>query len=252
MAEKDDRQLERRFMDLAEKAYNQNVFVFSDFLGLSEQDIFHKSERNFSHVKYTLWGGAENTDRVMVRFGSPEELGYEVPFPMVCLHIVPLMAKFADKLTHRDFLGALMNLGIERSTLGDIKVGDKEAYLFCKEEMAPFIMENLTQVKHTHMRCVIEPYRELEEEKPKPMHIQVASMRADAVISKVYNQSRGSVIELFQSGKVFLNGRLLEGNAKNLKEGDVVNVRGYGKFTVTKLGGETRKGKLYVEVAVFG
>jgi len=251
MAQKDEKTLERRFMDLADKAYSQNLFAFSDFLGLSEQDIFYKAQKNFSHVKCTLWGGAENTDRVMVRFGSPDELGYDVEFPICCIHIVPLMAKFADKLTHRDFLGALMNLGIERSTLGDIKVGDKEAYLFCKEEMADFIIENLTQVKHTHMRCVVEKYQKLEEEKPETRSIQVASLRADAVISKVYNQSRGRVIELFQSGKVFVNGRLLEGNAKTLKEADVVNVRGFGKFRVERLGGETKKGKQYLEVAVF-
>lgn len=249
--EKDVRQLEMHFQDLADKSYGQSIFTFSEFLGLSEQDIFHRMERDLQYASFKLWGGAENTDRVMVRFGSPEDLGYDVEYPIVCIHIKPLMMKFADKLTHRDFLGALMNLGIDRGTLGDIKVGDKEAYLFCKEEMAEYICQNLDQVKHTHVSCKIEKYQVMEEEKPKTMNVQVASLRADAVIAKVYNESRSGVLEWFHQGKVFLNGRLLESNGKPIKEQDVINVRGCGKFTITRLGGETRKGKLYVEVAVY-
>ena len=81
--------------------------------------------------------------------------------------------------------------------------------------------------------------------------IQVASMRVDALIAKVYGKSRGDCLELFRAGKVFVNGRLCEGNARPLKPEDVVNVRGFGKFRVCSEGRETRKGKLCLDVAVF-
>lgn len=249
--DKDIHQIQKRFMDLANKSYGQGCFTFTDFLGLAEQDAFHRMERELVFAGFCLWGGFEGADRVIFRFGNPEEFGYDVEFPISCIHIKPLSAKFADKLTHRDFLGALMNLGIERSVLGDIKVGDKEAYLFCKDEMVPFICENLVQVKHTNVVCKEAEYRPLPEEEPKVVTLQVSSLRADAVIAKVINQSRSEVLAQFTQGKVYLNGRLLESNAKTLKETDVVNVRGEGKFIVQALEGETRKGKLCIKVAVY-
>ena len=250
--EKEIQQLKNRFRDLAEKSFRQNMFTFSGFLGLNEQDIFWQTEQELRYAGCLLFGGIENTDRQMIRFGNPEELGYEIPFPIVCVHIKPLIAKFADKLSHRDFLGALMNLGIERDTIGDIKVGDKEAYLFCTETIADFICENLTQIKHTHVKCIRNAeYKELPEEKPEIQLLQVASLRVDVVIAKVYRQSRGDCLELFKAGKVFVNGRLCENNAKILRQGDVVNARGFGKFLFVAEKGETKKGKINAEVAVY-
>ena len=195
--EKELQQLKNRFRDLADKSFQQGIFTFTGFLGLSEQDIFWREEPGLRYAGYCLNGGCESPDRVMVRFGKPEELGYEVPFPMVCIHITPLVQKFADPLSHRDFLGALMNLGIERSTIGDIKVGEKQAYLFCVESIAEFICDNLRQVKHTHVKCMVtEEFRELPQEEPVPVNIQVPSFRADAVLAKVYNISREKSLEL--------------------------------------------------------
>lgn len=250
--EKEVLKLRNRLRELADKSYQQNMFTFTGFLGLSEQDTFWRMESELRHTGYCLWGGTGNTDRQVIRFGNKEEFGYEVPFPIVCIHIKPLVAKFADKLSHRDFLGALMNLGIERSTIGDIKVGDKEAYLFCLESIAQYICENLSQIKHTHVSCKItEDYTEIPEEEPEICSVQVSSMRIDAVIAKVYHKSRNDCLELFRTGKVFANGRLCENNSRLLKAGDVVNARGYGKFVMSGEVRETKKGKLCVDVAVF-
>lgn len=250
--EKEIQNLRNRFRDLADKSFQQNMFTFTGFLGLGEQDIFWRTEPELRYAGYTLCGGNEGAERQMIRFGSAEEMGYEVAFPIVCIHIKPLMAKFADRLSHRDFLGALMNLGIERDTIGDIKVGDKEAYLFCLETIATYICENLIQIKHTHVTCSItENYSEMPKEEPQIHTIQVASLRVDGVISKVYNKSRSDCLELFRAGKVFVNGRLCENNSKILKSGEVVNARGYGKFVVSGEIRETRKGKLSLEVAIY-
>lgn len=250
--EKEVQQLKNRFRDLAERSYSQGVFTFTGFLGLSEQEIFWRQERELSHAGYTLEGGYHDADRVLIRFGSEEQLGYQVPFPIVCIHISPLMQKFADDLSHRDFLGALMNLGIDRSTLGDIKVGDREAYLFCLDTVSRFICENLTQVRHTHVRCsVTEDYAAVPQEEPEIMNIQVQSLRVDAVLSKIYNMSREKSLGLFRAGKVYVNGRLCENNSRLLKPGETVNARGFGKFLLTGEPRETRKGRLAMEAAVY-
>lgn len=250
--EKEIQQLKNRLRDLAERSYSQGVFTFTGFLGLSEQEIFWQQEKELRHAGYVLEGGCTGADRVMVRFGDALELGYEVPFPIVCIHISPLQEKFADELSHRDFLGALMNLGIDRSTLGDIKVGHREAYLFCQDSIAGFICDNLEQIKHTHVKCVVtEEFESIPREEPEIISIQVQSLRVDAVLAKVYNMSREKSLDLFRAGKVYVNGRLCENNSRLLKAGETVNARGFGKFTLTGELRETRKGRLAVDAAVY-
>lgn len=250
--EKEIQQLKNRLRDLAERSYTQGIFTFTGFLGLSEQEIFWQQERELRHAGYALEGGFQGADRVVVRFGSEAVLGYQVPFPIVCIHISPLQQKFADDLSHRDFLGALMNLGIDRSTLGDIKVGDREAYLFCLDTISEFICENLIQVRHTHVRCAVtEDFSVIPREEPEKINIQVQSLRVDAVLSRVYNMSREKSLELFRTGKVYVNGRLCENNSRLLKAGETVNARGFGKFSLSGEPRETRKGRLAVEVAVY-
>lgn len=250
--EKEMQQLKNRFRELAEKSYTQNIYTFTGFLGLGELDIFHRMEQELSFAGFTLSGGCEDADRRMVRFGEAAQLGYEMPFPIVCIHISPLSARFAEKLSHRDFLGALMNLGIERSTVGDIMAGEKEACLFCVESIAPYICENLVQVRHTHVKCrVMEDMAELSREEPELVSIQVQSLRIDAVLARVYNMSREKSLELFRAGKVYVDGRLCENHSRLLKSSETVNARGYGKFRLLGEPRETRKGRLAVEAAVY-
>lgn len=251
-SEKELQQLKKRFLELGEKSYQQNIYTFTGFLGMSEQEVFRQAAQAMKHVPFTMWGGSENCERQMVRFGSREEFGYEEEFPIACICISPLMEKFADNLNHRDFLGALMNLGIERSTLGDIFVRQKIGYLFCTERIAPFIMENLDKIKHTNVKC-----RRLEEipeavagEAAEEEHL-VSSERIDGILGKLYNISRSQSLELFRGKKIFVNGRLNENNSCNLKAGDVVSARGYGKFTYDGIVQETRKGKLRVRVHIY-
>lgn len=250
--EKEIQQLKNRFHDLAERSYSQGIFTFTGFLGLSGQDVFWKEEPNLRYAGYTVFGGCEGADRVMVRFGSSEEFGYEAPFPIVCIRIAPLSEKFADELSHRDFLGALMNLGIDRSTIGDIKAGGKQACLFCLDSVSEFICDNLKQVRHTHVRCTVtDAFRDMPQEEPEILCVQVQSLRVDAVLSKIYNMSREKSLELFRAGKVYVNGRLCENNSRILKAGETVNARGFGKFTLRGEARETRKGRLAVEAAVY-
>lgn len=250
--QKEQKDLENRLRDLASKAFQQSIYTFTDFLSLPDQDVFWRIEPELRYADYVIYGGHTHPDRVVIRFGNEEDLGYTVPFPVSCLHVEPLNRKFADVLSHRDFLGALMNLGIDRSTIGDIRVGDREAYLFCQETIAEYICQNLNQIKHTHVAChVTDNYTEPEEEAPEEKMIQVSSCRVDALIAKVYNMSRSDCLELFRTGKVFVDGRSCESNSRLLKGGETINARGYGKFTFSGDARETRKGKLAITVSVY-
>lgn len=236
--------LKNRLKDLAEKSYKSSQFTFTDFLGISETAVAYACERELAYAGMTIWGGHEESERCMVRFGKPEELGYEEQFPIAVLQVAPLAEKFSDDLTHRDFLGSLMNLGIERSVLGDICLTGKAAYIFCLERMAEYICSELVRVKHTTVTVKrVENLPELSAGEAVEKHLQVNSDRIDLVIAKLYNVSRSKSAELFTQKKIFVNGRQCENTSYQLKAGDKVTVRGAGRFTFVGDTGVTRKGK---------
>ena len=146
--------LKKRFIELSRTADMGGYFTFTDFLGLAEQSALNEVKKEL-RSSFTAFGGASGTERVIVRFGNADEIGYECDFPIVCLKISPKAPKFADRLTHRDFLGALLNLGIERAVLGDIAIIDNSAYLFAKDTIAEFIRDSLERVKHTDVKVEI-------------------------------------------------------------------------------------------------
>ena len=250
--DKDLQHLKKRLLELAERSYSHGIYTFTPFLGLSEQQAFYEVERDVAYAGYAMEGGSPLCERRMIRFGIPELLGYEEPYPIQCIKVEPLTPKFAEQLTHRDFLGAIMNLGIERSTVGDIFVQDREAIVFCQENISSYLTENLMQVRHTHVKCaIVEAAEHLQAPVTEEISVSVSSARIDAVISKVYNIARSQSLELFRAGRIFVNGRVTENNSYALKNGDAVTARGFGRFTYIGEQGETRKGKIRIGIEVY-
>lgn len=249
---KEDEILKKRIIELAGKCYGNSQFIFTDFLSPSEISIVLNMQNEIEYVDYELYGGAEMCERKVLKLGSCEMFGYDEDYPISCIIIEPLIKKFADNLSHRDYLGALMNLGIERSTIGDIFVKDKTAYIFCVDRIADYISENLDQVRHTHVKCIITKDKvDAIEPDLKDTDIVVNSERIDAIIAKVYKMSRSQSIEYFREKKVFINGRTMENNSYILKPDDVVSVRGFGKFIFDGMENETKKGRIKVRVKIY-
>ncbi len=241
-----------RLKDLADRSFQNGQYTFTNFLSVGEITVFkeHESELRYAHPE--LFGGYEGAERRMIRFGSEEELGFRQPFPIAILSVKPVMSKFADDLNHRDFLGALMNLGIKREMLGDILVTGKEACVFCKDSLAEFIIENLSRVKHTSVKISItEEMGDIFLPEKKEKIIQVSSPRIDAVAAKAFNLSRQGMLELFPAGFVQLNGIICTENAKALNAGDVVSARGHGKFEFAEQLGLSKKGKMNCKVLIY-
>lgn len=250
-------QLKNRLFELAEKSYSRGIYTYTSFLSLSQQQVFHAVKRELSYAGCGLEGGAPVCERKMIRFGSPENLGYEEKYPIAAIQMLPAMPKFADTLTHRDFLGAVMNLGIERSTIGDIFVqaenGVQSGILFCQEGIVPYLLDNLRQIRHTSINCrVLNERIALQNAEPEKITVTVSSTRIDSIVSKIYHISRSQSLALFSAGRIFVNGIAMENNSYSLKKEDAVTVRGYGKFVYYGLTGESKKGKERVSVGVFG
>lgn len=251
MGSTEEEKLMKRFSELSEQSYQNNVFYFTDFLSASDAALVYRKTEGIRIVRddITLWGGAEGCERVMIRFGNEGEFGYSVPFPIQIIKVEPLMKKFADELNHRDFLGALMNLGIERDTIGDIVVKEKNAYVFVVERIADYIQENLSQVKHTSVKCsVLTTMPEEVRPELESVELIVASVRMDSILAKLYHLSRTQAMELFRKKLVLVNGRVYENNSGTPKENDVIAVRGYGKFIYRRIAYDTKKGKQAIVV----
>ena len=236
--------------DISLRAEKSGRYFFTSFLTQAQQSDIESMKRELCTFKF--YGGADMTERNMARFGDENEIGWEQDFPITILKVSPLNAKFADALTHRDFLGALMNLGIERDQIGDIAVRDNEAYIFATDKMADYICEKLDKVKHTNVKCEItdnipdgELYRCENEE------IIVSSVRIDCVIAGVFKLSRNEAQNLIESEKVFVNSRAVISVSKELCENDVVSVRGYGKFVFSGEKSRTKKGRIVIAAGVY-
>ena len=247
--------LYKRLIELANRAYKNNIYTFSDFLSLSQQEILYQAARDksFAPIKYDVFGGYENCERKMARFGSEADFGYEVEYPIKCIKVAPLAKKFAKEYTHRDYLGSLMSLGIDRKKFGDIFVDGMEAYIYADESTADYLLENFVSVGRNSVKCSFSELPETYKKAAlKEATIQVASPRADAIIARVYNLSRKDTIPYFTEKKVSVNGHIVENNDKILSEGDSVSVRGFGKFNILSEGGLSKKGKLNLNIEIFG
>jgi len=234
--------------ELSGRSFSRGIWVYSDFLTLDEQDALSRAQLPLAPA---LFGGYGAAERKLAVFGSEELCGYAQEPPVTCLGIEPLSRKFADALTHRDFLGALMSLGVKRETMGDIVVAENCGYLICLDSIAGYLAENLTSVRHTAVKCAPAPLPAALAAPPEPTELVVASERLDALVAAVYRLSRSESRALIEGEKIFLNGRL-ERNADAAPEpGVIVSARGMGRFSYEGPVRETKKGRLRVTVRIY-
>lgn len=240
---------QKRFHDLAMRSNERGYEIYSDFLGLSE--ISELSACRFP-VKITLWGGYDNAERVVACFGERAFFEGYGDFPVKCISIKPVSRKFADSLTHRDFLGSLMGLGIRREMLGDIIINENCGYLFCLDIIADFITNNLTKVRHTTVKCEIT--NEIPQNAvpvPEKAEIIVSSERLDVIVSSIYKMSRSQVLPYFNTEKIFVNGVSKTSPSINAKTGDKISVRGYGRFVYNGVLRRTKKERFVISVDIY-
>ena len=244
----DSELLLRHLLDLSKQAETRNCYTYSGFLSLPEQDAFLKLAAK-ERLSFTLFGGSEAAERQIVIFGREEALGYPPAPPVSVLQISPRSEKYGEILSHRDYMGAILNLGIDRALTGDIVVREKQAWLFCLDSIRDFLTENLTRVRHTEVQAEVcsgtppELAPRFEE-----LRLNVASPRLDSVVSELTGIPRTKIRTVFSEQRVAVNGRIQEDSSKQLKDGDILTVRGFGKVIYDGEQGRSKKGRLYVAV----
>lgn len=238
----------RRMEELARRADARGCWVYSDFLSLGEQQALRRLRLA---APWRLYGGYEGAERCVACFGG-EALCYDAYEPPVaCLAVEPANERFAEPLGHRDVLGALMSLGLERTVLGDILVKETRAWLFCCERVADTVCRELRQVRHTTVRCARGAAPAFVLEPPEATELAAASERLDAVAAAVWQLSRAEAKALVAAGQVFVDGLAAQNADALLQEGALVSVRGRGRFRYEGPVRQTRSGRLRVRVRIY-
>jgi len=247
--EKEELILRNKFLDLARNAYFKNIVTHSMFLNLYEQTIFETLKNELPNIKYIMFGGYSEAERKIVCFYCDKIPEFDM---LEYLKVSPSNKKFADDLTHRDFLGALMNLGIERHMIGDICIVDNVAHIITFNSMSETIINELSTVKRTKVVLEVESADELKAvNRMEYKKINIPSERLDSIIGSIYNISRSKVNLYIDAGKVFINSRQCFSHSSKIKNGDIITVRGLGRARFLGISALSKKGRLFAETEIF-
>ena len=197
--------------------------------------------KNSNHI---FWGGAEFSERKILGI-FPDFIEPDIEsFPLKALSMT---YRERDSLSHRDFLGAFMSLGLKRETIGDILIESGRCVVFVKEEMQRYILENIRKIGSTGIKIsdeiefplpAIHEYKELKG--------VVASKRLDCIVAFLCHLSRDKSAGLIKSGLVQCNHREILSPSAVLSEGDVLSIKQKGKFLLESFGSSTAKGRLVI------
>lgn len=252
-----ERLLISKVIDKISFCETKNKIQTTDFLDEMEQKLienFLKSQKIFNYF-YT--GGFEEAERKILII-YPEKLEDIISNINLNEYISSIRIELPNEMhreyTHKNYLGGLMKLGISREKIGDILVDDNGADILAIPEMLKFLITNipsLTRFSKSKIEQIeLQNLRKIEI-KTQNIKITVASMRLDNIVSELAKCSRGKANELLAQERVLLNHEIIEKSSKEVKENDIVTIRGKGRFIVKSIVGNSRKGRLFIEVEKF-
>ncbi len=235
-----------RIYDTADICERTNKPKFLGFLSQEESVLVKKTLEKRS-VDYILYGGYDYAQRVML--GCFPEWQEKKEFPIVA---VTFSYRKADSLSHRDFLGSLMGLGITRESVGDILIEDGRAVAFVTTDIADFILSQIEKVGRTGVEVSKGCSFPLpESSKLVELEGTVASQRLDCIVAELCNFSRNTALEKIANGTVSINSVVCEKATKTVEAGDAVTIRGKGKFVIISLSSKTRKNRIVLRYSKY-
>lgn len=242
----EDRLLLAKVWDKIHLGIRKNIISSTAFLSARELEMTRYLFGNTPGLH--AFGGYPDAERKMLIY-LPEYLEesclYEEDSPLVCLR-----SQFyqTESPSHRDFLGALMGAGISRESVGDICVDRGSCDFFVTSEIAPYLLQNFTQAGGTPVQLQKISLDQVQIPEPETKQIKdtLASLRLDSVVSAGFRIGRSAAAQYISAGKAAINGLPCEKPDKPVEEGCSVSVRGLGKIRLTRVGGETKKGRISV------
>ena len=235
-----------RLIDLAENVMKTQKFRITPFLDPYGQEIAETICASYDGLRLDFDGGYEGAERRRAMFLHDNFAGTPGGYEIVCV-AASWNGQFAH-LTHRDVLGAVMGLGIERELIGDILPAPDTAKIICDAKIADFIIQNLTMIGAVGVEVQPGDVAEItpREERTKEIRATVASLRLDSVVAAGFGISRSRAADDIAADKVKLNWQSAGSASKMIKAGDVLSMRGRGRVEVTEVRGQTKKGRTVI------
>lgn len=240
----EDRLLLAKILDRQSQSQRKSIPVCTDFLSPHEralaEDVLRAAEISpETHVASGGYGGAERQAILFLPDWQAPETA-EFPFRYLRASYHPEYG-----LSHRDFLGSLMGLGIVREKVGDLLVGERSCDLIVADSVAEFLLRDWTQAGRAPLKVTAVSAEDLNvpEIRCEEVRDTVQSLRLDAVAATGFRMPRGRAAELIEGGHVEVNWRDCVKPDHLLAAGDTVSARGFGKFKLEQVGGTTRKGR---------
>ena len=241
-------------LDKIEFCKSRNKIELTDFLNLHEQDVTDKFLKKIKFSNYYFFGGAGEAERkILIIYPEKitEEMARKNHSKMISVIKIKLPIRLDEEYDHRRYLGAIMKLGVEREKIGDISVKSRGAEIIVKKETQKYLMQSLgslTRFASAEIEAMeIEDLKEIETQKIEITEI-VASLRLDNIVASLARTSRSKANELLEQERVFLNFQNETKSSKQVKIGDVITIRGKGKFIFKEISGNTRKGRYVIKV----
>jgi len=229
--------------DLYTKALFSHRPFFTKFLTpLESREVYSRFPKG--EISVNTYGGYPDAERVIISF---DEYGEDLPYP---IKVISVKTKREASLSHRDYLGTILSLGIKRELVGDILVTDDGATVFCLEEIAGYICDNLIKIANTGVVATIceDFVPEETSRRYEKTSATVSSLRLDCVVSACVSKSRSGASELISRGLVSVNYKETASVSVGIKDGDVITVKGFGKFLINTDGNLTRKGRIHIDI----
>lgn len=255
--EKDDKILLAQILDKIEMVEKKNKLEYTDFLDLAQIELIQKFINKLKIENYKCYGGFEQAERKIFVF-YPEKFNSVVVEKnlsnIVQIVRIELPDDIKGKYTHRDYLGAVIKLGIERKKIGDIIVDDDGADIIVNKDIFKFLLENLGSLTRFSKSEItvqnIENLRKVEIRKEE-IEIIVSSMRLDNVISELARCSRNKALDIINQERVFVNFQCETKKTKQIKTGDMITIRGKGRFFIKDIAGQTRSRRTVIKIEKF-
>ncbi len=203
-------------------------------------------------TRAVFWGGYAEAERVVLIFPADwqeEESVKSGEDSPVC--VLRAHWRGVEGLSHRDFLGALMALGIERALIGDILPREERCDIVLLREIAPYVLQNLSSAGRASLSLTEIPEAEAKEPEFRLIRDTVASLRLDAIVGSGFSLSREKASAAIRAGKVAVNGMECLKPDRAVEAGAKVTLRGLGKIRLREVGGLSRKGRLQVVIQRF-
>lgn len=244
-------ELIKRAEDLAERSERRSCLSSSAFLTPAEQYALISWARTKPDVKLFLYGGHPECER-KAAFFLPFYMDGESVKNGEYICAIRIKAGFGEP-GHRDYMGALLGLGIKREWLGDIWVNGDSATVFCLPTVERHILDSLDKVGRFGVKSAKLTESELEapERKTKKVSFSVKSPRFDAVLAGMFNLSRTAAAEKINAGEASLNYSPCIKTDAPVREGDIISLRGCGKGVLGAEGGQSRKGRIFISAEIY-